>query len=83
MLVAALHKRQDRTQEAIEYYEQALEYWELRHTRHPDHLSSTMREDVARSLVLLLFQIGLSDRAEQVMGILQEAIDERGDDTQA
>ena len=81
--VAALHKRQDRTQEAIEYYEQALEYWKLRHTRHPDHLSTTTLGHVGRSLALLLFEIGLGDRAEQVMGILQEAIDEEGDDTQA
>ena len=81
--VAALHERQDRTEEAIECYEQALEYWKLRHTRHPDHLSTNGLVDVGVDFFELLIKIGLDDRAEQVMAIVREALDQEEDDTQA
>ena len=80
---AALRTRQGRADEAIEYYEKALKYWEERHTRHPDDLSAGMLMHVGVAFVEMLIERGLDERARQVMEIVREALDQQEDDTQA
>jgi len=79
--VASLHRRQDRTDDAIEYYEEALKYWKARHKRHPEGLSGAMLVQIGSSLTEFLIEMGLDDRAQQVMGSVQEALDPQDDDT--
>lgn len=92
--VASLHRRQGRTDDAIEYYEEALKYWKARHKRQmaghlilhghhaPEGLSGAMLVQIGSSLTEVLIEMGLDDRAQQVMGSVQEALDPQDDDTQ-
>ena len=81
--VASLHRRQDRTDEAIEYCEEALKYWKARHKRHPEPFSGTKLVEIGSLLTDVLIEMGLHDRAQQVMGSIGEALDPQDDDTQA
>lgn len=71
-----------RTDDAIKHYEEALKYWEARHTRHPERPSGALLMQIGSSLTDILIEMGLNDRAQQVREIVQETLDQQEDDKQ-